>query len=625
MMKFRTRSKSSKDSRSTFTGPSKPEQYPQSPRAVAPTPPQQHASMDSRHFDHRKHSFEGKQISVPVSPGGVIYDEESRRQRSRSAGRYRSSSVGRQPARSRSASRRPQSPFSETNIRIVGRDEQRVEREFEHYYDGPRRPQSTGRSSRARDDDVESASEGADKPQRKSKLEKIRQLQAKNELYKEEFKRVQKDRKKLKKELELKNNEVTSLTREIDLHIEETSRLKQQLSEALMKVETLDDRRDSVSVSMLSKEVAQTKDDLAAALRRVSTLKNELGDMQEVVRRKDQQIESLSDEVAALERTINELRNESTPRALEEDKPTVAEPQSNKMVNDLVAENKKLQDELGSTLERATSMVKEREDAIADLLKENDELKALLSDHINGDESASPEVVEHLQKELHRVTTALEESQDRNLLLEEEIEAWLSRGNEMEGVLDRLNQDLETWQEKARAAEGSVSTLEGQVVDAKAAAASAREAMRDADARHKAELEQLKLKHEAELKELQERAFSDRVEKQSTESPQAMLLQQAVADRMKKAKPTSWRKFLKPGDEDESLDDNQKRIRELEARKAEQEEEIKSLKSDLVRLRSSFNEASYVSKKKIDQLTDDNEAYAQKVKSLQELLSVGTD
>jgi DNA repair exonuclease SbcCD ATPase subunit len=509
-------------------------------------------------------------------------------------------------------------------MRIVGRDEQRVERAFEHYYDGPRRPQSTGRSSRARDDDVESASEGADKPQRKSKMEKIRQLQAKNELYKEEFKRVQKDRKKLKKELELKNNEVTSLTREIDLRIEETSRLKVQLAEALMKVELSDDRRDSVSVSMLSKEVAQTKDDLAAALRRVSTLKNELSDMQEVVRRKDQQIESLSDEVAVLERTISELRSETTQRAVE-DKTTSADPQSNKMVNDLVDENKKLQDELSSTLERATSMVKEREDAIADLLKENDELKALLSDHINENESTSPELVEHLQKELHRVTTALEETQDRNLLLEEEIEAWLSRGNEMEGVLDRLNQDLETWQEKARAAEGSVSTLEGQVVDAKAAAASSREARRDADARHKAELEQLKVKHEAELKELQERAFADRVEKQSTESPQAMLLQRAVADRMKKAKPSSWRKFLKPGDEDESLDDNQKRIRELEAQKAEQEEEIKALKSDLVRLRSSFNEAAYVSKKKIDQLTDDNEAYAQKVKSLQELISVGTD
>jgi chromosome segregation ATPase len=460
-----------------------------------------------------------------------------------------------------------------------------------------------------------------DKPMRKSKMEKIRQLQAKNELYKEEFKRVQKDRKKLKKELEIKSNEITSLTREIDLHIEETSRLKVQLSDALMKVDRMDDSRDSVSVARLSKEMSQAKDELAAALRRVSSLKEELAAMQETIRRKDQQVESLSNEVANLQSSVAELRNKNKREA----PPTESAGDQSKMVSDLVEENNKLQDELGSTLERATTMVKEREDAIADLLKENDELKAMLSDSVVDGENVTSEVVENLQKELHRVTTVLEETQDRNMLLEEEVEAWLARGNEMEGVLDRLNQDVETWQEKARAAEGTAASLEGQVVDAKADASSTREALRDAEARHKADLEQLKAKHEAEMKELHERAFAERVEKQSTESPQAMLLQQAVADRMmKKAKPQSWRKFLKAGDEDESLDDNQKRIKELEAQNAEQEEEIKSLKSELVRLRSSYNEAAYVSKKKIDHLTEENEAYAQKVKSMEELLSVGS-
>jgi predicted nucleic acid-binding Zn-ribbon protein len=354
-------------------------------------------------------------------------------------------------------------------------------------------------------------------------------------------------------------------------------------------------------------------------LRRVSSLKDELAEMKEVVKRKDQQIESLSNEVAALERSVAQVRNES-----KRDVPSFSGGDQSKMVSDLVAENNKLQEELGSTLERATAMVKEREEAIADLLKENDELKALLSGPAGGGTDVSSAVVENLQKELHTATTALEETQDRNLLLEEEIEAWLTRGNEMEGVLDRLNQDLETWQDKARTAEAAASSLEGQVVDAKADASSTREALRDAEARHRADLEQLKAKHEVELKELHERAFAERVDKQSTESPQAMLLQQAVADRLKKAKPPSWRKFLKPGDEDESLDDNQKRMKELEAQHAEQEEEIKSLRSDLVRLRSTYNEASYVSKKKIDQLTDENEAYAQKIKSLEELLSASS-
>src|SRR3569832_526486 len=94
MMRFRTRSKSSKDSRGSYNVQQHvPEQYPQSPRAVAPTPPQ--GSIDSR-YDQRKHSFEGKHISVSVSPGGHILYEEERRQRSRSVGKSRSTSVSRQ-------------------------------------------------------------------------------------------------------------------------------------------------------------------------------------------------------------------------------------------------------------------------------------------------------------------------------------------------------------------------------------------------------------------------------------------------------------------------------------------------------------------------------------------------
>ena len=613
MMKFRARSKSSKDSRSTFNPQQqqRPEQYPVSPRAVAPTPPQ--GSLGS-HLEERKHSFEGKHISVPISSDGIIYHDDNRRQRSRSVGKSRSSSVSRHQHRSRSASRPTQSLASETHLRIVGRDEQRVERDESLRQ---QRSQSNGRSSRAADDEGDSSEEhSSDKPQRKSKLEKIRQLQAKNELYKEEFKRVQKDRKKLKKELEARNNEIVALTREIDMHIEETSHLKSQLADALIRIERGDGRSDrEAAVPKIAKELSQTKEELAAALRRVSTLKDELADMREFVRRKDEQIESLSQEVSSLETEVNSLRVQSTHASNSADQ--------SKMVHDLVEENRKIQEELGSTLERATTMVKEREEAIADLLKENDDLKALLLEQDQSIPEISSEELEHLHNELHRLTKALEEAQDRNLLLEEEVEGWMARGRQMESTMDRINNDLETWQEKAEKSEKSVALLEGEVVDARADAASAREACRDVEARFKSEIEQLRSKHHSEITELQERAFAERVEKSTVESPQAMLLQQAVADRMKKSmQASSWRKFLKAGDEEESLDDNQKRIRELEVKNSEQEEEIKSLKSDLVRLRSSYNEAAYVSKKKIDQLSDENEAYAQKVKSLEEMLSV---
>lgn len=581
MMKFRSKSRDSSHRSNT-----KPEYFaPQtdSPRSVTSSPAAADEVVDLDTL-RQPRTFEDT-IPVPMAPDGRI--------------------------RSKSAQRTAQPPLQSNSMRIVGRDEQRSSPE------PIRRAISAGRQRQV---EPAESSESSDK-KRKSKIEKIRQLQAKNELYKEEFKRVQKDRKKLKKELEAKNNELVSLTKEIDGHVAETSKLKSQLSEAMVRLERNDDteERDQATIMKLAKELAQTKDDFASALRRVTTLKQQITDLQEYIRRKDEQIETLTLEVSNQETRLIALeeQNKELKRAGENGK------KNGHVVKGLVAENEKLQEELSATLERAATMVKEREDAIADLLKENDELRS--GKLVRPEPDVSHEELDQLREELNSTNASLEEAQDRNILLEEEIEAWLARGTEMENMLDQLNSDLEDWQRKAMSAEESVEKLQAQLVDSKADAASAREALRTAEAKHASVSADMETKHKAAVKELEEKMFADRVEK-PTESQQAMLLQkavlqQAVADQQKKAQQSSWRRFLNKGSDDEDdTTSSGKRLKELETLNDEQAEEIKKLKSELVRLRSSHNEAAYLSKKTIERLTEENEVYVERVKALEEKL-----
>ena len=484
------------------------------------------------------------------------------------------------------------------------------------------------------DDDASTSSETSENRKKKSKMEKIRQLQAKNELYKEEFKRVQKDRKKLKKELESKNQEIAALANEIDTHIAETSRLKSKLSEAMKQLgETnYDGKEDKANINKLSNELIQTKNELSAALRRVSDLKEEIHDLKDASREKEHQIENLSLELGEEQRRIIDLQEEINELKDVLDQQDEQGKKNEKVIKDLVDENEKLQAELGSTIDRATKMVKEREDAISDLLRENDEVRKLLSEQKGPD--ITQEDLEQLQKELISANQHLEEAQDRNLVLEEELEALISKGSETEGILDRLNNDLETWQQRAKQAEAIVQVLEAQAIDAKAAAESAREALTNAQAkhqadvneignRHTAEIADLVARHKAEIAEADAKLLEERAQKNSaTESQQAMLLQAAVAGRKKKecSEKQGWRFLLKTTESEDEQDEKLKRLKELEDENKTQAEEIKNLKSEMVRLRSTYNETSYMAKKRIERLSDENEAYATRIAQLEEII-----
>jgi hypothetical protein len=497
---------------------------------------------------------------------------------------------------------------------------------------------------------------------RKSKMEKIRQLQSKNELYKTEFKRVQKDRKLLKKEVEAKNVEIESITKDIDAHISETSILKLKLSQALQEIHhnQEDQRRDLAMVKTVSRDLSEAKQRLDQALSRVGTLKDDLDDMREQVRQKDEEIEHFKGEVKNQIKLVQVLEVENTKlrKSAEEDK------NDDGKLEELKTEKKKLQTELGNTLDRAAAMVKEREDAISDLLKENEEMKRLISAHDDKATATDQEVLLQLKAEAETAHMELEEAQDRIAMLEEEIEGWIARTGEMEPEIVRLQDEVEAWQRKANAAQEVVAVVEENAKEKATEAAEAQKALTEMEARHRAAIADFETKHksivadakskhlsaladaesryratltEAEARQvIVESAVDDESQGSSrasvsdnsdAHSRQAMHLQQAVAARQSKsaaADSAGWRSaisgFMKTSEEEE-LDENQKRIKELEAMNDDKEEEIRKLKSETVRLSSGYKEIMYVNKKKIEQLGSENEAYALKTAALERQLA----
>jgi chromosome segregation ATPase len=527
---------------------------------------------------------------------------------------------------------------------------------------------STGRQMQMQRTEAVSSTDSTEKSgdnKRKSKMEKIRQLQSKNELYKTEFKRVQKDRKLLKKEVEAKNTEIESLTTEIDSRISETSALQLKLSEALQEMDNNqeDQRRDLAMVKTVSRDLSESKYQLDQALSRVGTLKDDLVDMKQKVKQKDDEIDHLTGEVSKhIKRAqVVEAENIRLRKSAEEDTNDDGD-----KVEELQNEKKKLQTELGNTLDRAAAMVKEREEAISDLLKENEEMKRLISTHEEKVTAADQEVLMQLKAEAETANMELEEAQDRTAMLEEEIEGWISRSGEMETDIVRLKDEVEAWQRKATAAQEVVAVVEENANEKTTEAAEAQKALAEMEARHRTAIADFETKHKSILAEARSkhllaladaeskyRATLNEVESRQVvtgesaddesqgssrasisetsdaASRQAMHLQQAVAARQSKsaaADSTGWRSaisgFMKTGEEEE-LDENQKRIKELEALNDAKEEEIKRLKSETVRLSSGYKEIMYVNKKKIERLESENEDHALKTAALERQLAEG--
>lgn len=533
---------------------------------------------------------------------------------------------------------------------------------------------------------------------KKSKMEKIRQLQAKNELYKEEFKRVQKDRKNLRKELESKNRTISELTYQIEEHMSEMDTLQAQLTEAFSSARTekqqhhqseLRDEHKSEVLELkraLRSAKAETEDTFAT----INDLTSKISELESAIRQKDTEIQGLYQKIEDQNTRLEKLRNENVRLAREKEEAereaqaaassaaslaakAKAESHNAELKEDqeikLREENNRLQEELGSTLERAAAMVKEREEAISDLLRENEHLKSMAEEEKKEEETNQHEVVlNELREELASSANALEETQDRVVELEEEVDSWLQRGKEMEGDITRLVEDVGSWQQRAADAEERVVVVEENLENAREELKLKDASLDQLEARQLASVAEMEIKLRAaqlavhESEKALERALEDQKqatptdetlsasssshhsmskcassdessadassacsfrEEDPTPSPedQQAMLEKALEKSKKKINTKAGRSGWFFGKSDsEELTPDQKKIRELESTNADQAEEILKLKSEIVRLRSSYNETNYVNKKRLEHLQTENKMLQEESQDLQNRL-----
>jgi chromosome segregation ATPase len=495
----------------------------------------------------------------------------------------------------------------------------------------PRRSRSTGRSDlRERgsqlqnfeSNDLPTAKISIEEPKRKSKMEKIFQLQEKNQRYKYEFRKVQKDRKAIKVELENKKLEVVTLRNQVETSASEITMLKQKLTSALQELDRTDlaDRKDKSLILKLQKDLAMVRSDHNDSIARIARLREELESIKILLEEKDEKIESLTKELSEQISIVDSLHIEIIELKQNEGKSTAAD-------DELKEENDRLQAELGETLERASSMVKEREDAIADLLKENEELKRMLSERdVGGDElSSALNEVAHIRDELSIAAAALEEAQDRNVLLEEDVEAWIVKKEEMESEIQRLNDEVEAWQAKTAAADRSMAVVETSAQESAKKVIALENALTEAEQKYKDHLQEQERRHMDALLDQKEKINQQLMaaNEVAQPNPQELMLQKAVADR--KAKDAAAKgsgiwgsvRRVQTGDADDELTADQKRIKELEVINADQEDEIKKTKSEMVKLRSTYNDTMYTNKKRIEQLEHEKSLYEAKQQAME--------
>lgn len=442
---------------------------------------------------------------------------------------------------------------------------------------------------------------GLSSKKRKSKMEKILQLQEKNQRYKDEYRKIQKDRKALKKALEKKKSSIEALSKECETQASESKVLKLKLSEALQQLDKADvnERSGGDVIASLKSELADSKADYTAAVSRLTRMRDDYEKMKQKVAQRDEKLNVLKHDLAEATKRIDSLEFELD--TMQKSKELMVPKEEYQEQQEEIG---RLQLELSSTLQRASTMVKEREDAISDLLRENEDMKKQIGSNDGVNEEMNEEV-QALRTELEETSRSLEQSQDRTLVLEEEVEAWISKSQENDAELVRLRLENEDWQKKHVDAVDAVSVAEESARNSTNRAIELENELIQTRQVHEEQIDDLERKHTEALLDQKEKAqkLLKEAEKDVASNPQEMMLQKAVADRKAKENNGSWGLMQRVrGDGKSSLSPEAQRIKELEELLASQSEELLQMKSEMVRMKTSYNDTLYKNKKRIEEL-----------------------
>jgi chromosome segregation ATPase len=548
---------------------------------------------------------------------------------------------------------------------------------------------------------------------RKTKLEKIHELQAKCDRYKKEWIDVTKDKKQYRKEVQLKKLEVISMTQEIDTHMLETEILRRNLSDALQKLDETQEvqRQERGEYSNAAKELAQSRIDHARSLndarelraefdqleknlgardRRISTLledfkisKEKAEDLDAVLNQAENEILKLEDEIQRIEKelityraaadkddsdgnneNLRKVRDDMEQRMHEEREKRVEQKQQklddkvrqfeeeralylekekekelelaeqrrqeeekqkereeerhrrddeiNQRLKQLEDDNTVLQGRLKSEQLETRVKLQKKDDALGKLQRELAEVKKQL-----GARDSDPNGLLSLQQEVEAVkvesATAkedLEEAQKHNGMLEEEIEDLQSGTSELRtdmGILQKdlitLKKDSDNWKRKAEESQAKSGELSDKAFLWK----------------EKAEM------WENTARELDADAVGESISNAPAKAdPQALFLQAAFEKKRAglTRENSRWHVigglFNKASDDgntgglfnkaSEDGDESDSRVQELEQENTKQLATIKNLRSEMVKVQTTFKEEAYGNQQKMQNLQKEREA-----------------
>lgn len=144
---------------------------------------------------------------------------------------------------------------------------------------------------------------------KKTKLEKIHELQAKCDRYKKEWIDACNDKRRFRRDLETAKVEAMSLSKQVETHITETTILQKNLSEALLKLDQTQEeqRKERTDHSNTAKDLAQARIDHAKSVNECREGRSQLDHLAHQLADRDREISALKAELQTSKETVENL------------------------------------------------------------------------------------------------------------------------------------------------------------------------------------------------------------------------------------------------------------------------------------------------------------------------------
>ena len=281
---------------------------------------------------------------------------------------------------------------------------------------------------------------------KKTKLEKIHELQGKCDRYKQEWADASKEKRRYRKNLEKSQQELTAKKQELQTYVSETQILQNNLSDTLARLDAAkeEQRKERIDLSNAAKELAEARIGHAKAVNESRELRERIDEFQQQLEERDRQIESLKTELQTSKENIEQLEADIL----------YADDQMEKLEGEI----KQIEDEVLMYRELANKSNGEDGNGSNDL---RDEMERRMHEE-------REKRLEEKQRKLDEKIKQFEEDKERNLNLQREREREFSERQAMEIQKSRSRDDArhqrdDEINEKLKSLEDDNTALQGKL------------------------------------------------------------------------------------------------------------------------------------------------------------------